>query len=490
MIAKSTVLKIVGLSSKYTMKTIDMKKISLFQRGFEILTVCAVTALISGLGPQADARQMSESKTKPNILLIFSDQQHWQAMGHMDSFFHTPYLDDFAKNGIVFESSFCTTPQCSPSRSSLLTGFYPSTTNVIGNIGAAGGYPLNQQTLAPELQAAGYYTGYFGKWHLGSNEVAVKGWTQKDFNQNDSIAEKNAVRFLREADKTEKPFALFVSMLNPHDIYHFKKHKSGADVDEIPLNPSWEGETFKDKPSIQKQYMIEDQGETIEGMSRNEWQKYRDCYRDKTKLFDNNVGVILDELKRQGLWDNTIIIITSDHGDMDTNHKLIYKGPFMYEHMMRVPLMIRIPQKFGGMQSKRIVDIDVVNVDIAPTIRDFCGLPTVKSHGISLFPLLIGSKEYKPRDFVIGQYYSKQSWVNPIRMIRTPEFKLNRHIRYGDELYDLKNDPHELLNLANVIQYAEIKQQLSKKLNEWIENNEDTFYSQKTTNRIGEVFNN
>ena len=464
-----------------------MKKISIFQRSLRTLAICAVTALLSGLGLQADGRQMSEPNTKPNILLIFSDQQHWQAMGHMDPFFHTPHLDAFAKNGIVFESAFCTTPQCSPSRSSLLTGFYPSTTNVFGNIGAAGGNPLVQQTLAPELQKVGYNTGYFGKWHLGSNEDAVKGWNQKELKQNDSLAEKNAVRFLRETGKSGKPFALFVSMLNPHDVYYFKKHRPGSGVNEIPLNPSWEGETFKDKPSIQKQFMLEDQGETIEGMPRGEWQKYRDCYHDKTKLFDSNVGAILDELKRQGLWDNTIIIITSDHGDMDTNHKLIYKGPFMYEHMMRIPLMIRVPKKFGGMQSQRIVDIDVVNVDIAPTIRDFCGLSAVKSHGISLMPLLIGSDEYMARDFVIGQYYSKQRWVNPIRMIRTREFKLNSHIRYGDELYDLKNDPHELINIANDLQFSEIKEQLYTKLNEWIENNEDTFYSQKATDRAGEA---
>jgi arylsulfatase A-like enzyme len=136
------------------------------------------------------------------------------------------------------------------------------------------------------------------------------------------------------------------------------------------------------------------------------------------------------------------------------------------------------------------MDIDVVNVDIAPTIRDFCGLSTVKSHGISLMPLLTESGEYKAREFVIGQYYSKQRWVSPIRMIRTKEFKLNRHIRYGDELYNLKNDPHELINIANGPQYAEIREQLSQMLNEWIENNKDTFYAQKATNRLGEALEN
>ncbi len=149
-------------------------------------------------------------------------------------------------------------------------------------------------------------------------------------------------------------------MLNPHDVYYFKKHKPESGVEKIPLTPSWEGEIFKDKPSIQRQLM----------------------------------------------------------------------------------------------------------------------------------PLLTGSEEYKARDFVIGQYYSKQSSVNLIRMIRTHEFKLNRHIRYGDELYDLKKDPDEMINIANDPQYTEIKEQLSQKLNEWIEKNENAFYSQKATNRSGEVFDN
>jgi len=270
-------------------------------------------------------------------------------------------------------------------------------------------------------------------------------------------------------------------------MYHFKKHEASPNAKENPLPLSWEKETFEEKPLIQKQFMLEDQGETIEGMPRLEWQKYRDAYRDYTKQFDNNIGVIINELKQQGQWDNTIVIITSDHGDMDTNHRLIYKGPFMYEHMMRVPLMMHIPKKYNAEQPRLISDVDIVNVDIVPTIRDYCGLDDLKSHGISLMPLLMGSEEYKARDFVIGQYFSKQRWVNPIRMIRTSEFKLNRHIRYGDELYDLKNDPDELRNLANVQKYAEIKEQLSQKLNQWIKNHNDTFYSQKATSRSGEV---
>lgn len=422
----------------------------------------------------------------PNVLVVFSDQQHWQALGFMNPFFDTPNQNAIAKESVVFERSFCTTPQCSPSRSSLLTGFYPHKTKVFGNVRAAGGDPLTQETIGKELQDAGYYTGYFGKWHLGEKEVATAGWDESDRKTNDPRAEKNAVDFLKNHGATKKPFALFVSLHNPHDIYYFKKHKPESPVDGLALPESWEKETFEGKPLIQKQFMDEDQGKVIVEKPKKDWQIYRDCYKSKNKLFDNNVGVILGELKRQGQLDNTIVILTSDHGDMDTEHKLIFKGPFMYEHMMRIPLMIRVPEKVAKISPRHVKDIDVVNVDIAPTIRELCGLKAKKSDGMSLVPLMAGSKDYKRREFVIGQYYSKQQWVNPIRMIRTNDFKFNKHIRWEDELYDLKNDPHELKNLAKDPKYAAVKLELEKKLDTWLKENDDPFYSLKPTSRKGE----
>jgi len=465
-----------------------MAKGNVSKRRFLKRNIYAGAVLFVAVSIQAVGTQTPEPTGRPNILLIFSDQQHWQAMGFMDPFFDTPNLDRLAEESTVFERSFCTTPQCSPSRSSLLTGYYPSSTGVMGNMGSAGGNPLAQPTLATELQAAGYHTGYFGKWHLGYQMVATAGWNESDFTIDDPKAEKSAVRFLKNLPKPEKPFALYVSLHNPHDVYYYETHVPTSSVDDVSLPASWKGETFDGKPPIQEQFMKQDQGKVIVGKPRDEWLKYRDCYRSKTKLYDQNVGVIIDELKRQGQLDNTIVIVTSDHGDMDAQHKLIFKGPFMYEHMMRIPLMIRVPKKFAKAAPRRVKDIDVVNVDIAPTIREFCGLPKVETHGISLAPLFNGSKDYKPRDFVIGQYYSKQSWVNPIRMIRTQDFKFNRHILWGDELYDLKNDPHELKNLAKDPKFAAIKRDLEQKLGQWIKDHKDPFYSLHATTRNGDEF--
>jgi choline-sulfatase len=293
------------------------------------------------------------------------------------------------------------------------------------------------------------------------------------------------LKLLNLTAKQNKPFALFFSYIDPHDIYSFLNHTSSEELSNIPLSKSWSDETFKNKPSVQKQFMVQDQGKQIWGKDQKSWELYRDYYRQKVRLYDNHFGTIIRELKKLGYWENTIVISTSDHGDMDTFHKLIFKGPFMYEQMVRIPFIIRIPEKLGGASPKHVSDLNVVNVDFVPTLLDFCGISPYNCDGISLKPILTGKRNQQKRDFVISQYYSKQKWVNPIRMIRTPDYKFNRYIFHGEELYDLKNDPDELVNLVHHPAYQKIKKQLSDELDIWIIKNNDPFYSLKPTDRNG-----
>jgi choline-sulfatase len=424
--------------------------------------------------------------SRPNILLVFSDQQHWQAMGCMDPFFDTPHLDRFAQQSVLFERSFCTTPQCSPSRSTILTGLYPSATGVMGNVGNAGGEPLHMPTIGPEWQAAGYRTGYFGKWHLGDDPTALAGWDESVMKIDDPLAEAGAVRFLENRQGESDPFTLVVSINNPHDIYRFQQHQVKDSNRGVPLPQSWEQETFTGKPAVQRQFMTEDQGQAIEGEPEETWRKYQDCYREKTRLYDAHVGQILDALDRSGRAEETIVIITSDHGDMDAQHRLIFKGPFMYEHLIRVPLMIRVPGSFGPIAAGSRSDVDVVNTDLVPTLRDLCGLPAKNSHGLSLAPLLRQSNTtYTPRKFVFGQYYGKQDWVNPMRMIRTRHWKLICHLQGETELYDLESDPDELHNRASHPDCSAIREELKEQLQVWMEEIKDPFLQFTVTDRHG-----
>ena len=171
---------------------------------------------------------------------------------------------------------------------------------------------------------------------------------------------------------------------------------------------------------------------------------------------------------------------------MDTNHRLIFKGPFMYEHMVRVPLIIRVPKRYGGRAPRRVKDFDTVNVDLAPTMLDFAGLEPIRCDGFSLKPILTGAEGQTRRDFVVGEYYSKQRWVNPIRMLRTSAYKYTRYIRHGEELYDLENDPNELVNLAGDPKHAAARKELAAKLDAWIAAHKDPFESLRSTDRRGE----
>ena len=171
---------------------------------------------------------------------------------------------------------------------------------------------------------------------------------------------------------------------------------------------------------------------------------------------------------------------------MDGQHRLVYKGPFMCEHMMRVPLIFRLPA-IGRSAAPASVDYPTVNVDLVPTVADFAGIAIPKTDGVSLKPLIVGGTQIPEREFIVGQYYSKQEWVNPIRMIRTNRYKYNCYRTHGEELYDLETDPEEIVNCAGNDEYEPVRIKMSEKLERWIKQHDDPFFSQIPTTRNGEV---
>jgi arylsulfatase A-like enzyme len=433
---------------------------------------------------------------KPNILFIISDQQHWEAVGYMDSTFQTPNLDGLAEEGTIFTSAFCTTPQCSPSRSSILTGFYPSKTGVLGNIGSEGGNSLQMKTIGANLQDAGYYTAYFGKWHLGKHPDGTAGWNE-DFGvtgpetTDDNEVTRRGLNFIESRAGLEQPFALFLSYNNPHDIYEFNNETIDSFDTTTALPSTWSDQDFSHTPQIQLEYMEQDQGSVIFGKNDSSWKRYRELYREKTAMYDHELGKIIKALHRTDSADNTLKIITSDHGDMDTQHRLIYKGPFMYEHMMRVPLIIQLPESLRSDSTPSKIVSPTVNVDLSPTIADIAGIPFPLSDGISLKPALLGESKVHHREYIIGQYYSKQKWVNPIRMIRSNSFKYNLYRTdrntWEEELYNIEHNLSEIDNHAEDVNHIQTKTELKEQLNCWIDQNEDPFYSQKATTLVKEI---
>ncbi len=420
----------------------------------------------------------------PNILFILTDQQRYPYVGAYGiASVETPSMDSIARRGVLFSHAFCATPQCSPSRSAIMTGLYPHATGVMGNIGAAGGNPLPAHipALGRHFFEGGYRTGYFGKWHLGG-DPHDHGWLVYDGcgrGIGDRVAEES-VKFL---DEVREPFLLFCSFLNPHDIYGFKRlsKKTTRGKDEIKLPANLHDDLSK-KPRPQLQYLQEDQGRAAIGLTKEGWIDYLNVYEHLVEKVDGDIGKILAALRRAEVEERTVIVFTSDHGDHCGGHGLPFKGPAMYEELVRIPLVISFP---GRISSGQQIDELVVNVDLFPTLCDLAGLrPPQDIHGRSLNPLLKGEK-VPWHEYVIGQYYSKQSWVNPIRMVRTKRWKYTRYRKWGEELYDLRKDPGELENLARTAAYAEAEGKLRGILDQWIEKTGDPFDSLHPTNRAG-----
>jgi len=442
----------------------------------------AVGAVLGGVSSTGRGAQPSDSR--PNVLFIMTDQQRFPHMGaYGEVSVKTPAMDSIAA-GALFTHAFCSTPQCSASRSSIMTGLYPHSTRVMGNMGAAGGDPLSPEmpSLGKTFRKANYRTAYFGKWHLGGDprNHGFQVYDRCGRGVGEMVADES-VSFLKDANE---PFLLFSSFLNPHDIYGFARLKDRIRRSKARIKlPANFRDDLSKKPHPQLQYLQEDQGKAVKGLTEEGWIDYLNVYEYLVEKVDGNIGRILAALRRRGLERRTIIAFTSDHGDHTSGHGLPFKGPAMYEELMRIPLAISFP---GRISPGKRVDELVVNVDLLPTLCDLAGLPTPKRiHGRSLIPLLEG-KKVPWRDYVLGEYYSKQRWVNPIRMVRTKRWKYTRYRKWGEELYDLRNDPGELRNLTGSEAHAATKRELSRILDKWIEESADPFASLSPTDRAGQ----
>ena len=434
--------------------------------------------LRGGLGVSAwlcsAGRRRAAPSGRPNLLVICSDQQHFQAAGHVDPFFATPALDRLASDALRFELAFCSSPQCSPSRSSMLTGLYPHKTGMMNNANQQGS-SFSMSTVGSMLRAAGYHTGYFGKWHLGGDPAPKQGWEELALEVKDGAVTKRGIEFLRARAAGETPFALFLMYLDPHEVTGFEPGKTALGGLDVPLDRSFAEERFENKPIVQKHYMEYDEGSVVWGEPEGVWKEFRAFYRECVRAFDEQLGIVLAALGELGLLERTAVFVTSDHGEMDTHHRLILKGPFLYEHVVRIPLLVRLPESFGGRGPGVEREHAWVNVDLTPTLLELAGAEARACDGRSALPLLRGAAGFEPRKSVVAEYYGKNRWIAPIRMLRTERYKYNLYREFGEELYDLERDPLELENLAAQESAAAVKAGLRAELERWMKENADPF---------------
>ena len=435
----------------------------------------AQAAAVAVAATQARAAAKPERR---NIVFILVDDMRFDSMsllGH--PFLETPHLDALAKGGMMFDRTFVTTSLCSPSRASILTGLYAHAHKVYDNKAPMdGAIP----TFPRIMQAAGYETGFIGKWHMGgySDEPqqgfdywsSFRGqgvYVDPTFNTNGEqkkvsgyvtdIITGKAVEFLR-APK-DKPFCLYVSHKAVHAEFRPADRHKGCYSGKTYPHPASMADTdgnYCGKPAWVRAQRHSWHG--VDGMYNKEtdFDTFTRDYCETMRAVDDSVGRIVEALRERGQLESTLLVFTSDNGFQFGEHGLIDKRT-MYEASIRIPCIAHCPEFIkAGTKCNELA----LNIDFAPTFLEAAGLPVPSTmHGRSLLPLMKGETP-QWRDAILYEYLWERSFPQTptVLGVRTNTHKYIRYQGIWDfyELYDLKNDPDEMNNLlAGYIQDSE-----------------------------------
>jgi arylsulfatase A-like enzyme len=451
---------------------------------------------------------------KPNILMIVTDQQRRDTIGAYGSqIAQTPAVDGLAQKGMTFDSAFTPCGLCSPTRSSLLTGVYPHTHEVLTNVHL---HPVRTQLepaadiLASSLRGAGYRLGYVGKWHVNSHkDPADFGFEQYvslgDYstyrrqlgvpfppesnnyllptagvdpipveNCRAAFLADNAIRMMGEFSRDkEHPFFIRLDFHGPHPPMVIPEpYASMYDPRSIPPHPNFD-DPLTGKPAVQR---IKRKHWGTEHMSWADWQPLIARYYGEVSLIDAQVARVLQKLEQIGQQDNTVVIYLSDHGDTMGAHKIWNKDYTMYDEIYRVPLIVRWP---GVIKPGSRCDTYVHHcLDLAPTLLEVAGAEVPDGlDGRTLVPLLRGQKQERPRE-AFCEFHGCHMGLYTIRMLQTDRFKYIFHVNDVDELYDHENDPYELHNVAEDPNYASDLRELKHRMVDWMARTKDHLYNE------------
>lgn len=455
--------------------------------------------------------------SRPNILIFMTDQEQAEvvAPGHPCP---TPVADKFAAEGIRFTQAFTPTAHCCPARATFMTGLYPSRHGVYNNVSTptAIHYGLAQGvvTFSELLRASGYNLTLCGKWHVTAEEMpSERGWAERELTAakgtshqrsieqwrtgaadsdpqarprghvqrpgwgdfalyktlpdggpkgyealHDANVVQSAIDALAELSAQPEPWCLFVGPLGPHDPYNVpKKFVDRIDPATVPLPPSYH-DSLDDKPRVvqRQRRQLWDQ------LSEDEVRESIAHYWAYCNLEDELFGEVLAALDASGQAENTLVIFLSDHGDYMGAHGLYLKGVAAFREAYHIPCIMRWPK--GIKVRGRSVDAFVSLADFAPTFLELAGLPVPEGlTGRSLVPFLQGEEPTDWPDAVYSQFNGVELYYTQ----RTVTTKTHKYVYNGfdfDELYDLENDPFELVNVAEQPEYQAVKQALVRKM--------------------------
>jgi arylsulfatase A-like enzyme len=470
-------------------------------------------------GPQPTAHNWPEparetnGSAMPNILWICADQQRFDTIqGLNNEYIHTPNLRKLMGESVTFTHAVCQNPVCSPSRASFLTGRYPHTTGLRAN----GQRIRSDERLVTRILAdAGYACGLAGKLHLspcagGRNENRIDDgyqvfWWSHDLT--DQWPGKNmwrvwldqrgvqwpatppgveawgvpiapkytqtawcsdmAIQFMRQQRKFN-PWLMSVNIFQPHHpFWPTKDYLDRYHPDKLP-SPNYHPGELDSKPLFQTVDHHGAYGGTAISFADTDDKTHREitaAYYAMIEQVDTEVGNMLKVLEETGQSDNTVVIYMSDHGEMLGDHGIYLKGPYFYDCMIRVPLIIRWPGKYkAGLRSDALVQL----TDVAPTLLEAAGIPVPSGmQGMSLSGLLRGETTTH-RDSAYCEHFDSSFLYDPPPMaacVRSERYKLAyyKNPKTG-ELYDLEKDPGEVQNLWTSTSTRDIREEMMQKL--------------------------
>lgn len=433
--------------------------------------------------------------TKPNVLIIVTDQQSYNMMSFTgNNYLSTPNMDGLAKRGYSFSKTYTTNPVCQPSRFSILTGHYTSSVGIKENyrtvrrpryqqyndyiqkgysFDTAQAVKMKSQSLGQIFSKAGYDTYYSGKKHFLPDGQGW-GFTTLAKDPYDGSAQAAEDFFSdRSSTKQVKPFLFYVSFMQPHDICYEGYLPDDQDPEEIrrlrmvqeKMNRS---EYLKQLPPRKSMEPIQGENPDMFNFvsqhrhwSAEEWDLYRWLYYRLTETADQQVGRVLSALEKSGLDENTIVVLTSDHGDMQGAHGLVWKNVLL-EEAQRVPFIFAGP----GIKQNQIDASTLVcnGLDLLPTICDLTGVNKPNGlPGISLKHYLTGSGKDPNRKHIFTESYNAFQIIEG--SYKYTVYELPGH---PEMLADLEVDPEENINFADNSNYSIIKSDLKDKLFDYL----------------------
>ena len=455
------------------------------------LTVTIILYLLfHGIGFSVNPEKNKSENKRPNIIFILTDDQRWSALGYAGNpIIQTPEMDKLAESGTYFRNAIVTTPICSASRSSIFSGVHERTHKYTFQTG-----PIRSEFMEVAyprlLKEAGYYTGFYGKFGVNFPGKEKMFDLIEDYDRNGSFPDRRGYYYKKLGEDTvhltrytgqraldfienapsNKPFCLSLSFSAPHahdnapEQYFWQEEPGKLYQDmEMPKADISDDKYFNALPLPVR-----------EGFNRLRWtwrydtpEKYQHSVKGYYRMIygiDLEIAKIRKKLQQKGLDENTVIILMGDNGQFLGERQLAGKW-LMYDNSVRVPLIVYDPR----VKKHKDMDIMALNIDVPATILDLAGVEIPNAYqGKSLVPVVAGTQNSLGRDTVLIEHLWEFENIPPSEGVRTSEWKYMRYMndKSSEELYNLKDDPKEINNLANKAEYKNVLKEFRRKNDE------------------------